>query len=277
LLTPIYRPLAEAVEEYHRNLITVPLTLEDNKYLIDFDLLEKAFKSRSIKMFSMCNPHNPVGRVWTEIELKQLGDLCLSHNTLIVSDDIHCDLTAKNYRYIPIASLSNDYAMNSIILTSMTKTFNLSGLKISNIHIQNPELRKDFYKLLNKKFVYEPSVFGIIALMVAYSKCGPWADMLTNYLDENYQFIKNYINDHELNIDLIYREGTPTAWLDFRKTPLPYTEVFNFLVQKAGLIFVDGSFYTANGEGFQRMSIGFPRSRIQLAMECLKKALSDLS
>ena len=277
LLTPIYRPLAEAVEEYHRNLITVPLILEDNKYLIDFDLLEKAFESQSIKMFSMCNPHNPVGRVWTEKELKQLGDLCLSHDTLIVSDDIHCDLTAKNYRYIPITSLSDEYAMKSIILTSITKTFNLSGLKISNIHIQNPELRKDFFKLLNKNFVYEPSVFGILALMVAYSKCGPWADLLTDYLDENYRFMKNFINSHNLDIDLIHREGTPTAWLDFRRVALPYNEVHLFLVQKARLISVDGSFYTANGEGFQRLSIGFPRSRIQLAMERIKNALSELS
>jgi cystathionine beta-lyase len=138
-------------------------------------------------------------------------------------------------------------------------------------------LRKDFYKLLNKKFVYEPSVFGIIALMVAYSKCGPWADLLTDYLDENYRFMKDFISKHDLDIDLIHREGTPTAWFDFRRVPLPYNEIHLFLVNNAQLISVDGSYYTANGEGFQRLSIGFPRSRIQLAMERLRNALSLLS
>ncbi len=277
LLTPIYKPLSLAVKEYQRNLITVPLTLENNKYIIDFDLLEKAFETQPIKLFSICNPHNPVGRVWTEKELKQIGDLCLSHNTLVVSDAIHCDLTAKNYKYIPYASISNEHAMNSIIITSMTKTFNLSGLKVANIHIQNPELRKVFFNILDKKFAYAPSVFGIIALIIAYSKCGPWADLLTDYLDENYQFMKDFIENHNLDIDLIHREGTPTAWFDFRRVPLPYEKVHLFLVQKARLITVDGSYYTANGEGFQRLSIGFPRSRIQLAMERIKTALLGLS
>jgi cystathionine beta-lyase len=215
--------------------------------------------------------------VWTEKELKQIGDLCLSHNTLVVSDAIHCDLTANNYKYIPYASISDERANNSITITSMTKTFNLSGLKVANIHIQNPELRKVFFQTLDKKFAYAPSVFGIIALITAYSKCGPWADLLTDYLDENYRFMKDFINTHELDIDLIHREGTPTAWIDFRRVPLPYNEVHTFLVQKARIISVDGSYYTANGEGFQRFSIGFPRSRIQLAMERIKNAFSELS
>jgi cystathionine beta-lyase len=214
--------------------------------------------------------------VWTEKELKQIGDLCLSHKALVVSDAIHCDLTAKNYKYIAIGSISDEFAMNSIILTSMTKTFNLSGLKVANIHIQNPELRNMFFRILDKKFAYAPSVFGIVALITAYSKCGPWADLLTDYLDENYQFMKDFINNHDLDIDLIHREGTPTAWLDFRRVPLPINEVHLFLVQKARLISVDGSYYTANGEGFQRLSIGFPRSRIQLAMERIKNALSKI-
>jgi len=277
LLTPIYKPLAEAVTEIQRKLVNVPLTLEENKYFIDFDLLEKTFEYQPIKLFSMCNPHNPVGRVWTEKELKKIGDICLSHNTLVVSDAIHCDLTAKNYKYIPFASVSDEHAMNSITITSATKTFNLSGLKVANIHIQNPELRKVFFHTLDKKFAYAPSVFGIIALITAYSKCGEWADLLTNYLDENYQFIKDFISTHGLNIDLIHREGTPIAWLDFRRIPIPENEVNSFLVKKARLIFVDGGYFTANGEGFQRMSIGFPRSRIALVMERLKDALALLS
>jgi len=253
------------------------LILEDNKYVIDFDLLEKIFESHPIKLFSMCNPHNPVGRVWTNKELKKIGDLCLSHNTLVVSDAIHCDLTAKNNNYVPYASVSSEHTLNSITLTSVTKTFNLSGLKVANIHIQNPELREEFFKIIDKKFAYAPSVFGIVASIVAYSKCGEWANMLTEYLDENYRFIKEFIEANELNINLIHREGTPTAWLDFRKVGLPLNKIHSFLVQKAQLIFIDGGYFTANGEGFQRMSLGFPRSRIHLAMGRLKTALSELS
>ncbi|MBD3254709.1 MAG: putative C-S lyase [Candidatus Lokiarchaeota archaeon] len=276
LFTPVYKPLSEAIYEYERKPVTFPLSLEGKKYRIDFDALEKTFQKLSIKVLSMCNPHNPVGRVWTEKELKKIGDLCLEHNILIVSDDIHCDLTAKGHKYIPFCSISEELAMNSIILTSMTKTFNSSGLKIANIHIKNPELRRNFFEMLNKKFVYAPSVFGISALISAYSLCGGWADLLVEYLDANFRYIDKFIEENNLNISVTRREGTPTAWLDFRKLPLPANKVHNFLVNKASLILVDGSYYTANGEGFQRMSIGFPRSRIKLAMKQMKMALNTL-
>ncbi|MBN2155364.1 MAG: PatB family C-S lyase [Candidatus Lokiarchaeota archaeon] len=277
ILTPIYRPFIEGVEEYGRKVVRVPLFLENDKYLINFDLLERIFEKKKIKMLALCNPHNPVGRVWNERELRKLGDLCVSHNTLIVSDDIHSDLTAKDHAYVPITSISEDISNITITLTSPSKTFNLSGLKISNYHITNPEIRNRFYPIIDKKFVYAPNVFAITALMVAYTECEEYANLLTQYLDENYSYIENYIIQNDLKIKVIKREGTPTIWLDFREIGIPHDKIFSFLLDQANLISVDGQFYGDEGFGFQRLSIGLPRSIVQKAMQNLRIASDSLN
>jgi len=276
VFTPIYRPFFEGVEEYGRKLITNSLLLDASKYYINFELLEKTLENCSIKLLALCNPHNPVGRVWTKNELRKLGDLCVSHNVLIVSDEIHSDLTHNNHLYTPLASISKVIADHSIILTAPTKTFNLSGLKISNYHITNSEIREDFYRLVNKKFVYAPNVFGIVATMAAYNECEEYADLLRVYLDENYAYIEKCINEMNVGISVVKREGTPTIWLDFRDAGIPFDEIFSFLLNKAKVISVDGKFFGDDGKGFQRLSLGLPRSIIIRAMQNLKQAFEAL-
>jgi cystathionine beta-lyase len=276
IFPPIYRPLAEAVTDQGRKLIMAPLCLKEGKYEMDFDEIERAFKTQTIKLVIFCNPHNPVGRVWTRRELQRLGDLCLNYDAMIVSDEIHCDILSHGHVYNSIVSIYPESELKAIALSSMTKTFNTSGLKISNIFIKNPEVRKPFFHLFDKKFIYAPNVFGILGLQAAYNHCAPWVDLMTQYLDENYRFVGTYLQEHEMNIDLILREGTPLIWLDFRKVPLPSNQMFQYLIKKAHIISYDGKDFTANGEGFQRLSIGYPRKILKEGLDRIRKAINLL-
>jgi cystathionine beta-lyase len=277
IFTPIYRPFFEGIEEYGRKVVKVPLCLEDRSYFINFELLEEIFEKRQIKLLALCNPHNPVGRVWREEELRKLGDLCLSHKVIIVSDAIHSDLTNVKIKYHPLASISEEIANITITLTAPTKTFNLSGMKISNYHIKNPALREGFYRIVNKKFVYAPNVFAITALITAYNECAEYADLLKKYLDDNFSYMEKFISQLYPEIKVIKREGTPTVWLDFRNMGISTEKIFDFLLNKAKIVTVDGKFFGDDGEGFQRMSLGFPRSIMEKAMNNLKLALKSLS
>jgi cystathionine beta-lyase len=276
VFTPIYRPFFEGVEEYNRKLVTNSLDLKNNSYFIDFELLEHTLENHKIKLLAFVNPHNPIGRVWKKQELRKLGDLCLSHNVIIISDAIHSELTNLKHPYIPIASISEEIANNVITLTAPTKTFNLSGIKISNYHIKNPELREDFFRIVDKKFVYAPNVFAITALMAAYNECAPYAKLLRQYLDENFRYISNFISDLRAKVKLIRREGTPTVWLDFRDSGIQWDTIFNFLLEKGRIVTVDGKFFGSDGNGFQRMSLGLPRSIIKQGMSNLKQAMDTL-
>ncbi|WP_457559222.1 MalY/PatB family protein [Candidatus Harpocratesius sp.] len=269
LFTPIYRPLAEAVTDQQRKLITVPLRIDKNYYSIDYDAIEKIVASNRIKLCIICNPHNPVGRVWRQDELIRLGNICLANNILIVSDEIHCDLTAENHSYTSILNASYEISQNAIMITSYTKTFNTSGLKTANVLIKNPLLRKSFFGFYKKKFIYAPNVFGIIGLIAAYTQCSQWVDLLTQYLDENYEYAYNFFIKNEIPIRVMPREGTPLLWLDFRDFPYPSEDVFELLLTQAHIISYDGRDFTANGDGFQRLSLGYPR-------KILKEGLSRI-
>jgi cystathionine beta-lyase len=276
LFPPIYKPLAEAATDQARKLIIVPLRLEKGTYLMDFDQIEHTFQTHSIKLVIFCNPHNPVGRVWTRMELQRLGDLCLNYNAIIVSDEIHCDILSKGHHYNSIVTISSESELKAIALSSMTKTFNTSGLKISNIFIKNSEIRNPFFRFFDKKFIYAPNVFGILGLQAAYNFCASWVDLLIRYLDDNYHFVREYLTTYNMNIDLIQREGTPLIWLDFRKIPLPPDQLFDYLIKKARIIPYDGRDFVANGEGYQRLSIGYPRKILKEGLDRIRKALQLL-
>ena len=276
IFPPIYRPLAEAATDQARKLIMGPLHLEERTYHMDFEQIERMFKAHSIKLVILCNPHNPVGRVWTRTELKRLGDLCLNYQAMIVSDEIHCDLVSQGHHYTSIVDISPELGLKTIALSSMTKTFNTSGLKISNIFIKNPEIRAPFFNFYNKKFIYAPNVFGILGMQAAYNQCGPWVDLLNQYLDDNFQFVQDYLTENEMNIDLILREGTPLIWLDFRKIPLAPNKVFQYLIKSAHIIPYNGRDFLANGEGFQRLSIGYPRKILKEGLDRINKAIKQL-
>lgn len=276
IFPPIYQPLSDAITDQQRKRVMVPLFLHNNHYTMDLTQIEREIEKQKIKMCVICNPHNPVGRVWTEKELKRLMELCASHDIIVVSDEIHRDIISKSKKFATITHISDKIGGKAIAISSFTKTFNTSGLKIANIFIRNHEIRQPFFKFFEKKFIYAPNVFGILALQAAYNKCSAWVDILQDYLDQNYNYVKTFINNNDLDINLIHREGTPVIWLDFRHYSISSKKLFTYLVKEARVIPYAGSDFTANGEGFQRLSIGYPRNILKEGLNRIKEALNKI-
>jgi len=190
LQTPVYHPFYDAVRLNGCQVVANPLKFENGHYIMDFDDLETKFDSR-VKLLILCSPHNPVGRVWTKEELTRLGEICLKHGVIVISDEIHEDLVYKEYMHIPFASISKEFAEHSITCTAPSKTFNLAGLQTSNILIPNPKLRTDFQNTLESNAITSPNLFGIVALQTAYEEGEEWLDQLLDYLHGSLDFSWN--------------------------------------------------------------------------------------
>jgi cystathionine beta-lyase len=224
-------------------------------------------------MAILCNPHNPVGRVWTRQELLRFGELCLEHNILIVSDEIHADLIYRGYTFTPFAVLGEAFAQQMIICTAPSKTFNLAGLQTSNIIIPNPALRARFQKALERNGFFGICVFGGVALEAAYLNGEEWLEQVLAYLEGNLHYLKSYLDQHIPGIRLISPEGTYLAWLDCRGLGLEQAELKQFMLKEARLHLQDGAVYGQEGEGFMRMNIACPRSILVEALERIRRAI----
>ena len=190
---PAYPPFFFAIKNNNRRKLLNPLILNDDRYTMDFNDLKKKVKDPLAKILILCNPHNPSGRVWKREELIQLGEICLEQNILVLADEIHCDLIYPGYKHLPFASISEDFAQNSVTCTSISKTFNLPGLKLSNIFIPNPKLRVTFNNIIQGTGVKEPNCFAATALITAYNECEDWLDDLMAYIKKNLEFLKNFV------------------------------------------------------------------------------------
>lgn len=260
---PVYKPLGLAAIEQNRQLVFNPLKLVNDRYEMDYDDLQIKIEKHRPKILILCNPHNPVGRVWSVEELRQLSEICLANNVLVVSDDMHADLVSPDKTYTPYAAVSQECAHYSIINTSPTKVFNLSGLKISNIHIQNPTLRKSYFENMDRLFPHAPNLFAIEALIAGYQTCDQWVDKLRIYLDDNFKYAKSKLEENCPKLKITRREGTPLLWIDFNKTDVPTAELNQFIKSKGKIASEDGTYFMLNGEGFQRFSLGFSRNIIE--------------
>ncbi|MHA2089141.1 MAG: MalY/PatB family protein [Promethearchaeota archaeon] len=236
--------------------------------LRDFEDLEKRVKDPRAKMIILCNPHNPIGRVWSKEELKQLGEICIENEILIVSDEIHCDLIFPGYKHTNIATINDDFAQNSITCTSVSKTFNLAGLKISNIVIPNQKLRQTFKNTQANFGVGGPNLFAVAAMEVAYNHeiCEKWLDALLLYLKGNLNFLKGYIEENLPQIKVIEPEGTYLVWLDFRELGLEPKELEKLIRSKAKVALDEGYIFGQGGEGFERINIACPKSILEKAL-----------
>lgn len=272
--SPVYQPFFMAIENNGRQIVNSQLKLIDGKYQIDFADLEKQFDSR-VKMMILCNPHNPVGRVWTKEELERLGELCLKHNVVILSDEIHSDFIYSGHQHVPLASLSEELAQNTITCIAPSKTFNVAGLSTGCVVIPNSQLKAQFDIALENAAV-KTNLFGIIALEAAYRFGEEWLDELLNYLEGNRQFLTRFIEERIPQINLIQPEGTFLAWLDCRELGIEPTEIQRFMVEKAKVGLNDGGWFGPGGEGFQRLNIGCPRSIVQEALERIELAVKNL-
>ncbi len=273
--TPVYYPFHACVQLNNRKLVKNPLQLKDDgKYYIDFADFEQKIVEHDVKLFILCNPHNPVSRVWSEAELKQVADICKKHNVLIFSDEIHADFNFEPYKHTVLYKLGEEYRDISILATSATKSFNLAGLHNANIFIENEDLRAKFKQILLKTGQSQPSLFGVAATKAAYKYGAEWMDELKLYLKGNVDLVREYLKDMP-KIKLIEPEGTYLIWVDFRELGLDKEARDEFIEEKAKLWLNVGSIFGEDGTGFERFNLACPRATVKEAMERLKKAYKE--
>lgn len=275
LQQPVYYPFSEVILDNDRKLIDNTLVLgEDNKYHIDFDDFEQKIQEHKIKLFFLCNPHNPVGRVWTIDELKRLGDICIKYNVIVVSDEIHEDFVFEGKHQV-FAAISEELREQTITCTSPSKTFNLAGLQVSNIFIANRQLRQQFRKRIYAAGYSQLNTLGLTACEAAYKYGGGWHEELMSYLKENIDFVSDYVKRRIPDIQLVDSEGTYLLWLDFRGLGLTEEEREELIVKKAGLWLDSGAIFGKSGEGFERINIACPRSILKEALQKLETAIKN--
>ena len=264
---PVYYPFFNIINSLQRKVVNSSLILKNNHYEIDFDDFERKIVQEDVKMFILCSPHNPGGRVWTKQELQKISEICLAHNVLVVSDEIHSDITFGSNVHTVYGSLSEQALQNSIICTAPSKSFNLAGLQFSNIFIADEKLRKAFSEELDKTGYDEPSVFGIVAATAAYSEGADWFDSVKSYIWENILFAKKYIEENASQIKVLVPEGTYLLWLDFSKTGLSDSEINDRILNKAKVWLDSGSMFGKEGEKFQRINCATPRIILEDALK----------
>jgi len=271
--TPVYYPFRETVETNGRRLVANSLAYVDGKYQVDFGDFENKIIINNAKLFILCSPHNPVGRVWTKSELTRMGEICLKHDVLIVSDEIHCDFTYGDNKHTVFGTISEAFLNNSIICTSPSKTFNLAGLQTANIFIADTKLRQKFKREIGKTGYSQLNTMGLVSCQAAYEGGGEWLDELLAYLWQNYNYTKNFINANLPKIRLAELEGTYLLWLDMNAYGFSETELDRILVEKARLWVSKGSVFGEEGKGFIRINIACPLAVLEKAFEQLAAAL----
>lgn len=272
---PVYFPFFSAVEAHGRTLVHNKLIERDGRWLMDFESLADSIDSKT-RMIILSNPHNPVGRVWTNEELAQLADICLKNKILILSDEIHCDLVLPGFRHIPVASFSQEIAGNTITCIAPSKTFNLAGLSTSTVIISNPVLRKSFNRIVENLHIGGGNLFGSAASVAAYTHGHNWLNALLEYIDKNVAYVEDYCMKKIPEIIPIQPEATYMVWLDCRKLEMRGKELQRFFVEKAGIGMNEGSTFGPGGEGYMRMNLGTTYRTVVKAMEQLESAVSTL-
>ena len=265
---PVYYPFFRVIENNGCRVVNNPLKFSNKKYFIDWEDLERKIDDPRVKLLILCSPHNPVGRVWQKEELIILGEICLKHNIIVVSDEIHADILFKGYKHTPFASISPAFAHHSITCTAPSKTFNLAGLQTSTIIIPNKKYYKIYNNILDSLALDENNVFGLVALEAAYRDGEEWLEQLLAYLNENLEFLMKYFRERIPKIKVIKPEGTYLVWLDCRQLGLSTKDLNNFMINKAGVALDGGDWFGTEGKGFMRINIACPRSFLE---ECLKR------
>lgn len=267
---PVYYPFSEVICDNGRKVISSNLYLgDDNRYHIDFVNFEKKIAAEKIKLFILCSPHNPVGRVWTSEELTELGDICLKYGVTVVSDEIHHDFVWAGKHTI-FASLKKEFENICVTCTSPSKTFNIAGLAISNIFIPNAELRGKFKKQLNAAGTSQLGVMGLTACEAAYSHGEEWYSAITAYIRKNIEFAQRYVREELPGVNMVNCEGTYLLWLDFHETALSVNELDEQIIHKSKLWLDSGKIFGGSGNGFQRVNAACPRSVLVEAFDRIK-------
>lgn len=275
--TPIYPPMLRAPSNMQVQRQESELVRQaDGSYHIDFEAFEAALTDRT-RLFLLCNPHNPVGRVFRRDELTRLADICLRHNLVLCSDEIHCDLVFPGHTHIPIASLAPEVAERSITLMAPSKTYNLAGLKCAFAIIPNQQLRDQFLAARLDLVPSMPNILGYLAALVAYRDGQPWLEQVLGYLQGNRDYIHDYVATHLPTLSATTPEGTYLAWLDCRQAGIPQNDPYTFFLEHARVAMNNGVDFGQGGQGFVRLNFGCTRATLQQALERLRAALATLA
>ncbi len=274
---PVYYPFTEVITDNERKLVNSPLVLHNKHYEIDFADLEKKIIENQVKLMLLCSPHNPVGRVWTRTELKKVGDICLKHGVIIVSDEIHADFVWGNNKQTVFASLGEEYAQNSVICTAPSKTFNIAGLQISNIFIPNKELRQKFRQQVAAAGYSQVNTLGLVACQAAYTYGEEWLTQVKSYIAANIKFVEDYLAQNLPQIKLVQPEGTYLVWLDCSSLGLTASEREQWLWHKAHLWLDGGGIFGKEGQAFERINVACPRRTLEQGLAQLRQAVSELN
>ncbi|MGV3488799.1 MAG: MalY/PatB family protein [Tuberibacillus sp.] len=269
---PVYPPFFATSENLGRRIVENPLKVVDGKYEMDFDDLRNKIDNQT-KLFVLCSPHNPIGRVWSKEDLIQLGEICAEKGIIIIADEIHSDLVYEKGAHTPFYTLSKELANNCITFIAGSKTFNLAGLFTSIAIAENPKLRNEFQIAISKAGLNHINIFGIEATTAAYNHGDKWLDELLEYLHGNALFIHDFISQKIPEVKMMIPEATYLAWLDFRELGLHGQELRNFLIKEAKVGLNDGFNFGTQGDGFSRLNFGCSRSILREALERLEKAV----
>lgn len=273
--TPVYNCFFSSIRNNGCTLAENPLKMEGNRYEVDWQDFEAKCADPSVKVFLLCNPHNPAGRVWTCQELVQMGNICLKHGVFVISDEIHCEFVMPGHTYTPFASISEDFAMNCAVCLSPSKAFNIAGLQIANIIVKNEKVRKRVDKAININEVCDVNPFGVIALQAAYSAEGEeWLNQLCHYISDNYLMACQLFTEALPQCPVTTLEGTYLMWVDIRATGKTSRQVTDHLLRKAKVYVNCGTMYgEATGEGYIRINLATRRNLLEEGIMRIIKSL----
>lgn len=271
---PVYHPYFHVPKDLGRNVLVNPLKLVDGQYSIDFDDFEK--KASESRIFILCSPHNPGGRVWNRQELQRMAEICARHNVLVISDEIHCDMTLKGYSHVPFAAVSKVAEENCITFMAASKSFNIAGLKSSYHIIKNKKLREEYSEFLRRSELDFAPLFATATVAAAYNEGEEWLTQMMEYVEGNVDYMQEYIAVNMPLLSIIRPQASYLVFIDARALKMEQPALVDFFVKQAKVGMNDGAMFGKGGEGFMRMNVGCPRSVLRKALEQIKAAYDKL-
>jgi len=271
IMTPVYNIFYNCIRNNGRNILECPVDYTNGRYEINWNDLEKKLADPQTSLMLLCNPHNPIGKIWDRETLAKIGELAYDNNVIVISDEIHCDITDPGTEYVPFASVSERCAQNSVVCITPTKAFNIAGIQTSAVAVMNRSIRHKVWRALNTDECAEPNSFAVQAAVAAFTKGGRWLDELRDYIYENKQTVKAYFEENIPSVKLVSSQATYLLWLDCSALTDDSKAFASYIRKTTGLYLSNGVQY-GNGEHFLRMNIACPRSLLMDGLERLKKS-----
>ena len=273
--TPVYNMFFNSIRNNGRNILESPLVYDGCEYSIDFKDLEEKLSNPQTTLMILCNPHNPVGKIWDRDTLARIGELCAKHHVLVLSDEIHCDMTDPGYEYVPFASVSEICRDNSVTCIAPTKTFSIPGIQTAAAVVPNPVLRHKVNRAVNTDEVAEPNSFAVCAAVAAFDRGEPWLEELRRYLADNKQLVRDFVNEHLPEIKVVPSHATYLLWLDCSGVTENAAELVQFIRKHSGLYLTEGEEYGVSGRSFIRLNSACPRERLREGLKRLKQSVES--